>query len=196
MGKVISKRWKIYWLIFAVTLIVYLTMVLWSLPKISEMADGAAPFDLQLTGYSFETAKTFISEIGSEGRDFYLNTQQLLDTVYPALLGLTLLGALIGLDRGGWGWVLSIFAIAGCVFDYLENAAVRVMLQSGPQSLTQAMVENASGWTVLKSFCHSIAMTGLLILALLFLYKTLTTRKADAGATSSEDDTVTKGSAE
>lgn len=153
------------------TVLVYLVMVLWSLPKISEMAGGATAFDLRPFGYSFEEARSFLIALGSSGADFYLNKQQLLDSFYPAMLGVVLVGALIGLDRRGWGWVLSVFAIASCLFDYLENAAVHVMLLAGGEKLTPEMVEEASGWTLLKSINATIAMTGLLVLILISLYQ-------------------------
>jgi hypothetical protein len=170
LRRLINARWKLFWLIFAFTLLVYLAMILWTLPTISAMAEGAPAFDLRPGGYSFEEAKSFLVALGSEGRDFYLNFQLSLDTAYPALVAITVVSALIGLDRGGWGWVFCVFSIAGTIFDYLENIAVRGMLQAGPLTLTPEMVEQASGWTLLKSISHTIAFTGLLILGMMALY--------------------------
>jgi hypothetical protein len=171
LSRLFAARWKIYWLWFAITLLIYFAMIFWSLPKIGAMAGGEQAFDLRPTGYSFDEARSFMSALGPEGTDFYLHRQQLLDTIYPGMLGVTLVGALIGLDRGGWGWVLSVFAIAGSVFDYLENMAVRTMLLAGGDALTDKMVEDASGWTFLKSACTTIAMSGLLALVLIALWR-------------------------
>lgn len=177
MSKKLVVRWKIYWLLFAITTLIYLVMIFWSLPKLSEFSGGDLAFDLRPGGYSFEEAKTFIGALGSNGIDFYIEVQQRLDTVYPALLAIVLVGALLGLNFKGWGWVFSVFAIAGSVFDYLENAAVRVMLQVGPDGLTAEMAEQASGWTLLKSISTTIAMGGLLILVLIALFRYFFLRK-------------------
>ena len=48
-----SKGWKIYWVVVAAMVTNYLTMVLWSLPLVSEMAGGGVPFDMRPGGYSF-----------------------------------------------------------------------------------------------------------------------------------------------
>ncbi|MGB7336213.1 MAG: hypothetical protein WBD01_10535 [Salaquimonas sp.] len=178
MTKTLATHWKIYWVWVAITLLIYLAMILWSLPKISEMAGGALAFDLRPAGYSFDEARSFLTSLGPEGADFYLHTQQLLDTAYPGMLGVTLVGALIGLDRGGWGWVLSVFAISGSIFDYFENIAVRSMLITGSGNVTNKMVEEASSWTFLKSVCDSIAMIGLLFLVLIALYRYFSSNKA------------------
>jgi hypothetical protein len=146
-------------------------MIFWSLPKLSQFAGGDLAFDLRPAGYSFEEAKIFIGALGPDGIDFYIEVQQRLDSVYPALLAIVLVGGLLGLDFKGWGWIFSVFAIAGSVFDYMENAAVRVMLQIGPDGLTYEMAEQASGWTLLKSISATIAMGGLLILVLIALYR-------------------------
>ncbi len=171
MVKRLSLRWKLYWVLFALMMTIYLVMILWSLPKISAIAGGLAPFDMRPSGYSFEDARAIFSAISAEGREFYLNIQQSLDTIYPALVGIVLVGGLIGLDRGGWGWVLSLFAIAGSLFDYIENASVRLMLLTDLESITEEMVADASSWTILKSLCHTIAMGGLLIFLLISLYR-------------------------
>jgi hypothetical protein len=178
LTKLLSARWKIYWLLFVITTLIYLVMIFWSLPKLSEFAGGDLAFDLRPAGYSIEEAKTFIGALGSNGIDFYIEVQQRLDSLYPALLAIVLVGGLLGLDFKGWGWVFSVFAIAGSVFDYLENAAVRVMLQMGPDGLTAEMAEQASGWTLLKSISATIAMGGLLILVLIALYRYFFMRKS------------------
>ena len=89
----VSRR-VAFWALFAVTNIVYLVMVVWSLPKVSEAAGGLVPFDMRPTGYSFEEAKAFLAALGPEGTAFYLHVQQRLDLLYPALLAATLFFAI------------------------------------------------------------------------------------------------------
>ncbi|PCI40143.1 MAG: hypothetical protein COB46_07345 [Rhodospirillaceae bacterium] len=100
-----SKGWKIYWVVVFVTVTNYLTMVLWSLPLVSDMAGGGVPFDMRPSGYSFEEAQVFLMAMSNKGRDFYLNTQHLLDFFYPTLFAITVAIALIHLVPRYWGWI-------------------------------------------------------------------------------------------
>lgn len=148
----------IFWMMFAVMLGVYLVMVLWSLPLLMADAGGLPVFDLRPMGYSFDEAQAFLAALSPEGRVFYLDVQQWLDTAYPALLGVTLVMAFRFLFRGALRWVAIAFALAGTVFDYLENAAVAGMLRAGSEGITPDMVATASRWTLLKSGAVTLAM--------------------------------------
>ena len=158
-----SKGWKVYWAVVAVTVANYLTMVLWSLPLVSEMAGGGVPFDMRPGGYSFEEARVFLSAMSSEGREFYLNTQQLLDFFYPTLFAITVSIALIHLMPRYWGWILALVAIAAGGFDHLENGAVAIMLGVTPDLVTEAMVSSASNWTLAKSISTTFVSIALLV---------------------------------
>ena len=158
-----SKGWKVYWAVVAVTVANYLTMVLWSLPLVSEMAGGGVPFDMRPGGYSFEEARVFLSAMSSEGREFYLNTQQLLDFFYPTLFAITVSIALVHLMPRYWGWILALVAIAAAGFDHLENRAVAIMLGVTPDLVTEAMVSSASNWTLAKSISTTFVSIALLV---------------------------------
>jgi len=159
----LSKGWKIYWIVVAATVTNYLIMILWSLPLVSEMAGGGVPFDMRLGGYTLDDARVFLTVITDSGRDFYLNTQQLLDLFYPTLYAITIAIAMIHLMPQYWGWVLAVLAIAAGVFDHLENQAVAVMLRVEPDALTEAMVVAANNWTIAKSISTTIASVALLV---------------------------------
>lgn len=78
--------------------------------------------------------------------------QHRLDIAYPVLLAATLVLAALLLTRSTWLRALvTVAALAGMVFDYCENGAVARMLAAGPEALTAAQVEAASGWTQLKA---------------------------------------------
>ena len=171
-----STRWKLYWLLVAAMAVLYLVMVAWSLPYL-KMLGGDPAFDLRPGGYTFSEAQSFIAALGNEGRAFYLNVQHRLDLVYPALLGAVLVIALVKLAPPRIGWLLGAIAVAGSVFDYLENHAVSVMLRAGPDGLTAEMVTSASRWTVLKSAFSALAMTALAALLVLKGVAWLRTRK-------------------
>ncbi len=169
-----------FWILFAVTVIVYGVMVLWSLPRIAAAAGGLAAFDMRPTGYTFDEAKAFLAALSPEGAAFYLGVQEKLDSVYPALLGATLFFAIAALAParlGIWRWVLALIAIPGAVFDYLENAAVSVMLTVGVDGLTPAAVEAADRWTVLKSAFTAVAMVTLVLLLVARLVRRLLWRR-------------------
>jgi len=176
-----SKGWKIYWVLVAATVTNYLIMVMWSLPLVSEMAGGGVPFDMRPGGYSFEDARVFLTALTDAGRDFYLNTQQLLDLFYPTLLAITLAIPFVHLMPRYWGWTLAVLAIAAGVFDHLENIAVAVMLQAGPYALTETMVSTASNWSMAKSISTTIVLVALLVVLCIKGIAWLKIRKDQAG---------------
>ena len=176
-----SKGWKIYWVVVAATVTNYLIMVLWSLPLVSEMAGGGVPFDMRPGGYTFDDARVFLTAITDAGRDFYLNTQQLLDLFYPTLFAITVAIPLAHLVPRYWGWASAALAIAAGVLDHLENSAVAVMLRVEPDALTEAMVSTASNWTLAKSISTTIALVALLLVLCIKGIAWLKTRQAQAG---------------
>ncbi len=176
-----NKSWKIYWVVVAVTVTNYLTMVLWSLPLVSEMADGGVPFDMRPGGYSFEEAQVFLTSMNNEGRDFYLNTQQLLDFFYPTLFAISVAIPLAHLLPRYWGWPLALLAIVAGCFDHLENSAVAIMLRIEPNLVTEAMVSSANSWTLAKSISTSIASIALVIVLCIKGIVWLKTRKKEVG---------------
>lgn len=147
----------IFWLLFATMLGIYLTIIFWSVPVITAAAQGLMQFDVRPFGYSFAEAQAFLAALSEAGRDFYLNVQLWLDSAYPGLMAVVLVMAFGHLFGGVTRWVATGFALAGAGFDYLENAAVVVMLRAGNDS-SEAMVASASRWTVLKSGFVSMAL--------------------------------------
>ena len=159
-----SRRQWAFWGLFAVTLGVYLAMVLWSLPRLQDMAGGLAGFDLRPMGYSPSEARELLAALGPEGADFYLSVQLWIDSAYPGLMAAVLTFAFAALARGVWVWILAAgaFVMAGC--DYLENHAVAGLLRAGPDTVSDAMITAASGWTLWKSISSTVVFTALLVL--------------------------------
>ena len=164
-----SGGWKLYWLLVAVTLSLYATMIFWSLPFISQAADGLRPFDMRPMGYSFGEAHEFLSALSGDGVRFYQSTQHRLDTAYPALLALILIIPLRWFTAA-WPVLARVPLIAlpliGAAADYLENATVAKMLLAQVAQVTPDLVAIASGWTLVKSATTSVSMAALLVLLL------------------------------
>ncbi len=152
-----------FWFSFFLAQALYVVIVLWSIPQIATSAGGLPPFDMQPLGYSFEATQTFLSTLSKAGRDFYLSTQHLLDTAYPAALGLMFVFGFSVLFRGWFRWALCGVALAAVGFDYLENAAVAGLLLAGVEGVTREMVSLASQWTILKSICTTLCYLALVI---------------------------------
>lgn len=148
--------------IIAATLGVYLAMVLWSLPKLSAMAGGGLPFDLRPFGYAPDEARGLLAALGEEGRGFYRDTQHRLDLFFPGLLALSLVLLFRRLLAGVPGLILSALALLAAAFDWAENAAVAGLL-AAPEA-TDAMIEQASRLTVIKSGLGTAVLVALLVL--------------------------------
>jgi hypothetical protein len=159
---------RLFWIIFVITMGIYISMLVWSLPTISAAAGGLMPFDMRPSGYSFDEAKAFLAALPAETNNFYRQVQiGILDTAYPALLGATLFLA-IGLLAQDWlklgAWVIALIAIPGAVFDYMENASVKLMLFLGPENINAEIVEQACARSVSKALFTSAAMSIFLVL--------------------------------
>lgn len=150
----------IFWLLCATTVGVFLTMLFWSGPLIMADAQGMALFDARLGGYSTAEAKAFLAALSVDGRDFYLNVQHRLDSAFPALLAVVLVMGYAQVFQGWVRWVASTLPLVAAGFDYLENAAVAVMLRAG-DGVTEAMVMVASQWTERKWIAIGLAVLAL-----------------------------------
>lgn len=160
-GKTGVKRF-IFPLILTATLGVYFTMLLWSLPKLSDIAGGLKMFDLRPGGYSLTQAQQIVTALGEVGRSFYLGPQHRLDAAYPLLLALTLSMSYAKLFTRNVASALMLLAAVAAGFDLFENMAIAEMLSAQPERLTAEMVEIASLWTLLKSVASSFAFLALL----------------------------------
>ena len=177
-----TGKWKLYWLLFIVTLGFYLVMVIWSLPMISSQAAGLVPFDMRPGDYTSGEAREFIANLSPDGKEFYLGTQLWLDTFYPGLLAMVLGFGGLGMsrDRFRWlGYIIFTCAILGAGADYFENASIYDMLKAGTEGLSDKMIAKSSMFTLIKSISTSIAMVLILVLIMIRALGWLQLRKAD-----------------
>jgi hypothetical protein len=162
----------LFWTCFTAAMAIYIAMILWSLPVITEAAGGLAPFDMRPFGYTLADAQAFLAAIDPETVKFYRNVQLTLDIFYPALITISLvLGIYLLLPArfGAWRWVIAALPLPIALFDYLENNLIGVMLASRPEIVSADLVSAASRWTMLKSSFTTASMLLLVALSLWWL---------------------------
>lgn len=150
--------------------VIYVLMISVTLAHI-EAVSGQVPFDMRPFGYGPSDAATLLEALGADGRAYYLRYQISLDTVYPAMLALTLIATFSWFGRRmpdskliRSGIILSV----GCaLFDYLENIGIAAMIWSWPE-VSIALVYAASTATIVKSALTTSAV--LLALMIGFLW--------------------------
>ena len=71
----------------------YVVMINVTLAHI-EAVSGHVPFDMRPFGYGPIEAAALLEALGMEGRAYYLSHQIALDTLYPAMLTLTLIATI------------------------------------------------------------------------------------------------------
>ncbi|MBY4892502.1 hypothetical protein KUL25_06970 [Rhodobacteraceae bacterium N5(2021)] len=157
--------------------VIYVLMISVTLVHI-EAVSGQVPFDMRPLGYDPTDAATLLEALGAEGRAYYLRYQITLDTLYPAMLALTLIATFIWLGRRMPGSKLvrpGIILSVGCaVFDYVENIGIAAMIWSWPE-VSIPLVYAASTATLVKSVLTTLAV----LLALLIGFLWVRLPKAD-----------------
>ena len=164
-------------LVFMLTQIVYMTMLLVTLPQLMEFSGGLKPFDLMPAGYDINYAIQFIRALGVEGEDYYLTRQIPLDMIYPGLFAITytsLWQLLITKTRikAPYLRLMAWLPLVAAFFDYAENVIVIKMLFSFPD-LTGLLVTLANCSTVTKSVATSVYLIALLFLLIFYGMKRL-----------------------
>ena len=154
-------------------MIIYLLMVLGTLRHLSELA-MVLPFDLRPAGYSQADAAGLLDALGEAGRQYYLTKQIPLDTLYPALLALTLISTLRWrAARFGPTLMTRIggpLAILAAAFDYLENLGIVFMLLAGAGA-DPKLVHAASIASILKSALTSVAILAVIATLVPILFR-------------------------
>ncbi len=145
---------------------IYLLMINVTLAHV-EAISGHVPFDMRPFGYSFAEAATLLDALGVEGRMYYLSRQIPLDTLYPALLALTLIAAICWFGQRVPNRGLVRFGIAlsvgSTLFDYAENLGISAMIWNWPEVSVQVVYATSIA-TILKSATTTIAVLLTLLL--------------------------------
>ncbi len=140
-----------------------------------QAVSGMVPFDMRPLGYSPKEAADLLGGLGEAGRRYYLTRQIPLDTVYPALLAITLVSAICGFGaRLRWRKFVRaglVCSVAAAVFDYAENLGIVAMIW-GWSDLPGALVYASSGATIAKSCLTSIAVLIAVFLGVSWIWRT------------------------
>ena len=151
---------------FIVTQVVYLAMVLITLPHLRGLAGGMDPFDLLPVGYGVDYAMNFMGAIGAEGRAFYLTRQIPVDLIYPGLFAITYAIVWLWLfakatNLPGMLRACALLPIFAGLSDYIENGFIVAMLTNYPD-LSEPLVTAASVFTITKSVASTLYFVALL----------------------------------
>lgn len=132
-----------------------------------EAVSGQVPLDLRPFGYTLQEVAELFNGLGEDGLGYYLTRQLPLDTLYPALLALTLVCTILWLGLRlpnrklvRVGVALSVGA---AVFDYCENLGITAMILSWP-NLSERLVHLTSAASTVKS---GLTVSALLLLVLI-----------------------------
>lgn len=154
---------------------IYLAMIGVTLAHI-ETVSGQRPFDMRPLGYGPTEAAALLDALGPEGRAYYLSHQIPLDTLYPAMMALTLIAAMRWLGRHTPGRTLvnlgTVVSVGAALCDYAENLGIVVMIQSWP-NLSDPLVQSASTATIAKSVLTTLAMSLALLMAGLRVFRAI-----------------------
>lgn len=139
---------------------VYLAMISVTLAHL-EFVSGQTPFDMRPFGYAPADAAELLGGLGKDGRKYYLTRQIPLDTLYPALLALTLSSTICWFGRrmpnSGLVRLGVTLAVGSALFDYLENLGIIAMIWSWPD-VSGPLVSAASFATFAKSVMTTLAV--------------------------------------
>ena len=152
---------------------IYVLMITVTLAHI-EAVSGHVPFDMRPVGYSPQDATALLEGLGVEGRQYYLQRQIPLDTLYPALLAATLIFAMrwFGNRIANEQLVRVGIILSGgaALCDYVENLGIVVMIRSWP-ALSDALVYASGAATISKSVLTTLAFLCLVLLGVLWAWR-------------------------
>lgn len=159
-------------ILFILTNLIYISMLMYSLPLVSSFAPELVLFDMSPMGYSYAQAIKLLTSLGAEGRNAYLSIQLPLDFIYPGLFAVSYALLITWVFKhylpidSKFYFIAFIPIIAG-VFDYLENTTIIMMLNSFPD-ISENIVTISSLFTIVKSVATSLFFVTLILSFIVF----------------------------
>lgn len=147
-------------LLFALTTVVYLTMILITIPKVMAYANGMPLLDMMPFGYDIAYVNDLFDALGIKGRAAYLSNQIPLDMTYPALFAISyclILGFFLNkLNKLKTALVVGcLLPFVGGAMDYAENIGIIALLNNYPK-LSDRTVTITSYFSLLKSMVTTL----------------------------------------
>lgn len=166
--------------LFILTNLVYVFMLIVTIPKTMAFSGGLKLLDMMPTGYDLGYVNELFNTLGETGRKFYLTKQIPVDMFYPLLFGITysLLLAFFLKKLDGVNSKFSYLCfipIIAAVADYFENFGIIVMLKNYPE-LTETLVGITCSFSLVKSISTSVFFLILIIVLVLLGIKTMKNR--------------------
>ena len=137
------------WLALGLFVVLFVLGAFWIAPG------GPLLFDTRFWGYCPETARDILAVLGAPDKgpaQLYLNWHRPIDTVFPIVLTVWLIGMIRSRWQDAVGAALCLLPVAYLLFDLSENARVAEMLRTGP-GVDANIVTTAALMTVLKFVC-------------------------------------------
>lgn len=139
---------RLHLILFAITTVYFIALAVFSIFWLT--AADIAAFDGRLFGYGFESTQTYLRALSPHQVALYTVPFRIADTVFPALVALTLLRWFRFQTVGTLRLVLTVLTALYLAADYTENMLVGRMLNLGADGITDLGVTIASGFTQVK----------------------------------------------
>jgi len=171
-------------ILFVMTNLVYAFMLIVTIPKTMEFANGMKLLDMMPFGYNAEYIKTLFDALGEEGQQAYLFNQLPVDMIYPFLFGacysLLIVYLLKKLKKSDSRYFyLAILPLIAGVADYFENFGIITMLNSYP-NLSHRIMGTTNIFSVVKSMSTTVFFISLIITFLVLGITTIKDRRNGA----------------
>ncbi|MGB5499641.1 MAG: hypothetical protein WBM77_11995 [Maribacter sp.] len=170
--------------LFILTNVVYLFMLMVTIPKTMGFSNGMKLLDMLPTGYNQDYVNELFRTLGENGREMYLTNQIPVDMIYPLLFALTysllLAYFLKKLNKLKFPFTyLCLLPIIAGIADYLENIGIITMLNSYPD-LTETTVNATNTFSIIKSTSTSIFFIVLIVILIILGIKFAKRNKTSA----------------
>lgn len=161
--------------LFIITNLVYVFMLLVTIPKVMNFSNGMRLLDMLPTGYNVEYVNSLFDTLGEKGREIYLFNQIPIDMIYPFLFGISYCLVLayffqkLGKLNGYFLYLCLLPVVAG-IFDYLENTGIIAMLINYPD-LSKSLITTTNIFTIFKSVFTTVYFVILIITLIVVIIK-------------------------
>lgn len=164
-------------LFFILTMLVYASMLIISIPKTMSFSNGMKLLDMMPLGYNWEYINTLFTTLGEKGREVYLYNQIPLDMIYPGLFGISyclifafFLNKLNKLNSPLF--YLCLLPLIAGMADYFENMGIIILLNTYP-TLSHSLASATNIFTIVKSATTTLYFIVLIVVLIGFGIKKL-----------------------